>query len=281
MLDGEQHCDHQTQIKHAQPNCFSRELYKGVLDDRSHGVFNGKVYVHPIAQKTDGKQTNKTLLLSDDRADRHEAAARDLRRRREVHARRDDRPDRPDGAVLHEEPRHRQRAGAPAADVRVRRRRARDIESRRRFARTSGADDAGAVRVTTVRVRSLSSMTTDALYQEIILEHNRKPRNFREMADADRTIEGRNPLCGDALTLWVKLDGDAIADVSFTRPGLRDLEGVGVADDDGGEGKDARRGRGAVRSVSRAGDGQARRSRAGSRSARCARSAACRGSRCA
>jgi len=65
MLGGEQHCDHQTQIIHAQPNCFSRELYKGVLDGRSHGVFNGKVYVHPIAQKTDGKQTNNTLLLSD------------------------------------------------------------------------------------------------------------------------------------------------------------------------------------------------------------------------
>ncbi len=65
MLDGEQTGDHQTQIIHAEPNCFSRELYKGVLDDRSHGVFNGKVYVHPIAQKTDGKQTNNTLLLSD------------------------------------------------------------------------------------------------------------------------------------------------------------------------------------------------------------------------
>jgi len=65
MLDGEQHCDHQTQVIHAQPNTFSRELYKGILDGRSHGVFNGKVYVRPIAQKTDGKQTNKTLLLSD------------------------------------------------------------------------------------------------------------------------------------------------------------------------------------------------------------------------
>jgi Fe-S cluster assembly protein SufD len=64
MLDGEQHCDHQTKIEHAQPNCFSREVYKGVLDGRSHGVFNGKVYVHPVAQKTDGKQTNNTLLLS-------------------------------------------------------------------------------------------------------------------------------------------------------------------------------------------------------------------------
>jgi Fe-S cluster assembly protein SufD len=65
MLGGDQHADVQTQIIHAQPNCYSRELYKYVLDDTSHGVFNGKVYVHPIAQKTDGKQTNKTLLLSE------------------------------------------------------------------------------------------------------------------------------------------------------------------------------------------------------------------------
>ncbi len=65
LLDGEQHCDHQTMIVHAQPNCYSREVYKGILDGRSHGVFNGKVYVHPVAQKTDGKQTNNTLLLSD------------------------------------------------------------------------------------------------------------------------------------------------------------------------------------------------------------------------
>jgi len=62
-------------------------------------------------------------------------------------------------------------------------------------------------------------MSTEALYQEIILEHNRKPRNFREMRDADRTVEGRNPLCGDALTLWVKLRDDAIADVSFKGQG--------------------------------------------------------------
>jgi len=65
MLDGTQHGDHQTRIEHAQPNCFSRQLYKGVLDGESHGVFNGKVYVDAIAQKTDGKQTNNTLLLSE------------------------------------------------------------------------------------------------------------------------------------------------------------------------------------------------------------------------
>ena len=65
MVDGEQHVDHQTRIEHAQPNCFSREVYKGILDGASRGVFNGKVYVHPIAQKTDGKQSNNNLLLSE------------------------------------------------------------------------------------------------------------------------------------------------------------------------------------------------------------------------
>src|SRR5262245_60066113 len=59
----------------------------------------------------------------------------------------------------------------------------------------------------------------DALYQEIILEHNRRPRNYRVMDDADRMIEGRNPLCGDTLTLWVKLDGERVADVSFQASG--------------------------------------------------------------
>ncbi|HMA04247.1 MAG TPA: Fe-S cluster assembly protein SufD, partial [Gemmatimonadaceae bacterium] len=65
MADGEQHMDHQTNIVHAQPNCFSREIYKGILSGSAHGVFNGKVYVYPIAQKTDGKQTNNNLLLSE------------------------------------------------------------------------------------------------------------------------------------------------------------------------------------------------------------------------
>jgi Fe-S cluster assembly protein SufD len=65
MVDGEQHVDHQTRILHLQPNCASHEVYKGVLDGMSHGVFNGQVFVDPIAQKTDGKQTNNNLLLSD------------------------------------------------------------------------------------------------------------------------------------------------------------------------------------------------------------------------
>jgi Fe-S cluster assembly protein SufD len=64
LIDGSQHADHQTFVEHIAPNCASRELYKGVLDGDAHGVFNGKVYVDPEAQKTDGKQTNHALLLS-------------------------------------------------------------------------------------------------------------------------------------------------------------------------------------------------------------------------
>lgn len=58
-----------------------------------------------------------------------------------------------------------------------------------------------------------------ALYQDVILEHNRSPRNYRRMEDANRRAEGRNPLCGDQLTVWIKLDGDVIADVSFEGSG--------------------------------------------------------------
>jgi nitrogen fixation NifU-like protein len=53
------------------------------------------------------------------------------------------------------------------------------------------------------------------LYRDVIVDHNRHPRNFREMPDADRRADGFNPLCGDKLTVFVKLDGDRIADVSF------------------------------------------------------------------
>jgi Fe-S cluster assembly protein SufD len=65
MVDGTQTVDHQTHIEHVKENCTSHEVYKGVLDDAAHAVFNGKVYVHPEAQKTDGKQSNNNLLLSD------------------------------------------------------------------------------------------------------------------------------------------------------------------------------------------------------------------------
>lgn len=62
---GEQVVDNHTAIYHDQPNCRSWEVYKGILDGRSRAVFNGKVFVRPEAQKTDAKQTNRNLLLSE------------------------------------------------------------------------------------------------------------------------------------------------------------------------------------------------------------------------
>src|SRR5438067_501576 len=53
------------------------------------------------------------------------------------------------------------------------------------------------------------------LYQETILDHNKRPRNFRAIAGADRVQEGFNPLCGDRLTLYLRLEGDRIVDVAF------------------------------------------------------------------
>ena len=57
------------------------------------------------------------------------------------------------------------------------------------------------------------------LYQETILEHNKNPRNFRDIEDADNTADGKNPLCGDALRVYVKMDGDKVADVAFKGSG--------------------------------------------------------------
>jgi Fe-S cluster assembly protein SufD len=62
---GEQLVDTHTVLYHDHPNCRSWEVYKGILEDRSHAVFNGKVFVKPEAQKTDAKQTNRNLVLSD------------------------------------------------------------------------------------------------------------------------------------------------------------------------------------------------------------------------
>jgi nitrogen fixation protein NifU and related proteins len=57
------------------------------------------------------------------------------------------------------------------------------------------------------------------LYQEVILDHNKNPRNFREIENADQTADGKNPLCGDALRVYVAMDGDKIADVAFKGSG--------------------------------------------------------------
>jgi Fe-S cluster assembly protein SufD len=65
ITHGEQLVDNHTVLYHDHPNCHSWEVYKGILDDRSRAVFNGKVLVRPEAQKTDAKQTNRNLVLSD------------------------------------------------------------------------------------------------------------------------------------------------------------------------------------------------------------------------
>ena len=66
LADGSQVIDNHTEIDHAMPHGTSHELYKGILAGRARVVFNGRIRVRPDAQKTDSKQTNKTLLLSDD-----------------------------------------------------------------------------------------------------------------------------------------------------------------------------------------------------------------------
>lgn len=65
MATDRQHVDNHTRIDHSQPHCSSRQLYKGILDGKSRGVFNGKVVVHEAARKTDARQVNKNLLLSE------------------------------------------------------------------------------------------------------------------------------------------------------------------------------------------------------------------------
>jgi Fe-S cluster assembly protein SufD len=66
MATDQQHIDNHTRIDHVRPHCTSRELYKGILDGKGRGVFNGKIVVHKDAQQTDAMQTNKNLLLSQD-----------------------------------------------------------------------------------------------------------------------------------------------------------------------------------------------------------------------
>jgi Fe-S cluster assembly protein SufD len=63
---GRQHLDNYMLVEHASPHCASRQFYNGILDQRAHGVFHGRIIVHKDAQKTDAKQTNRNLLLADD-----------------------------------------------------------------------------------------------------------------------------------------------------------------------------------------------------------------------
>ena len=66
MAKDRQHMDNYMWVEHLSPRCASRQLYKGVLDDQARGVFHGRIVVHKDAQKTDAKQTNMNLLLSEE-----------------------------------------------------------------------------------------------------------------------------------------------------------------------------------------------------------------------
>lgn len=66
LTNGEQHVDNHTRVDHVMSHCTSRQLYKGIMDGKSRGVFNGKVFVHKTAVKSDARQINKNLLLSED-----------------------------------------------------------------------------------------------------------------------------------------------------------------------------------------------------------------------
>jgi nitrogen fixation protein NifU and related proteins len=67
----------------------------------------------------------------------------------------------------------------------------------------------------------MADAALDALYQEVILDHNRRPRNYHPMPDATCSADGKNPNCGDQLTVWLRVEDDTVADVSF--------QGVGCA----------------------------------------------------
>ncbi len=66
VLSGKTHVDNHTTVDHKMPNCYSNELYKGIMDDKSKGVFNGKIFVRKDAQKTNAFQSNKNILMTDE-----------------------------------------------------------------------------------------------------------------------------------------------------------------------------------------------------------------------
>ena len=64
-----------------------------------------------------------------------------------------------------------------------------------------------------------------ALYEQVILDHNRNPRNFKKLPDADKSVEGFNPLCGDHFTVHLKMDGETISDIAYdsTAPAMASI----------------------------------------------------------
>ncbi len=120
--DGRRHVDHHTRIDHLLPHTNSEEHYKGVLDGRSRGVFNGTVVVHPDAQKSEAHQSNHNLLALRRGRDRHQARAPDPCRRCDLQPRRERRPARSRCFVLPLFARDRSACGAGDPDPGLHRR---------------------------------------------------------------------------------------------------------------------------------------------------------------
>ncbi len=116
-----EHIDTTLVVDHAVPACESRELFKGVLEDEAHGIFQGKVIVRPNAQKTDGKQMAQVLMLSPNAEFELQAGAGNLCRRRRLRARLDQRRPRRGSPVLLPLARHPRGGGARALDRILRR----------------------------------------------------------------------------------------------------------------------------------------------------------------
>ena len=96
------------------------------------------------------------------------------------------------------------------------------------------------------------------LYQEVILDHNKNPRNFREMETATNTADGNNPLCGDALRVYVEMEDDTVKDVAFKGSGCAIQQSVGFDDDADRQRQIEGRSRNFVRRISQNGDGRTR-----------------------
>ncbi len=122
LASGNGHVDNHTLVDHAMPHCTSRELYKGLLGDSARGVFRGRVIVRPDAQKTERLAVEPEPAALEPRGDRHEAAARDLRRRREVQPRLDHRTARPRSGLLSAIAGHLAGSGEEHARARLRER---------------------------------------------------------------------------------------------------------------------------------------------------------------
>ena len=99
------------------------------------------------------------------------------------------------------------------------------------------------------------------LYQNVILEHNRSPRNYRALSDADRKAQGSNPLCGDEVVVWLRMDGDVIREATFQGGGCAISKASASLMTCAVVGKTPRGGRGALRKVPAAGHGETRHGR--------------------